>query len=199
MKREEKIQLTKRRIMNSALAEFSNQGYGGSSINNICSVQGVSKGIIYHYFNTKDELFLACIEECFQLLTRYLAEKMQNVEGKVEEQMEQYFTARMDFFGKNPIYQRIFCEAVITPPAHLKKEIQERKKDFDTLNIRILESLLSELSLQSHMTKDEVIETFQQFQDFINVKYPTAELAQHEKKCRRALKILLYGVIDRKE
>ena len=68
MKREEKNQQMRRRIMDSALAEFSGQGYGASSVNNICSAQGISKGIIYHYFKTKDELFLACVEECFSLL-----------------------------------------------------------------------------------------------------------------------------------
>ena len=199
MKREEKNQQTRRRIMDSALAEFSEQGYGLSSINTICSAQGVSKGIIYHYFNTKDDLFLACVEECFQLLTTHLTEVMKTAEGGVEEQLEQYFTARMAFFAAFPIYQRLFCEAVITPPTHLKEEIQKRKKAFDTLNIQILEQLLAPLTLRSHITRNEVIETFQQFQDFINAKYQTAEFEMHEERCRRALDILLYGVIERKE
>ena len=62
MKREEKNQQTRRRIMDSALAEFSKQGYGASSVNTICASQDISKGIIYHYFKSKDDLFLACIE-----------------------------------------------------------------------------------------------------------------------------------------
>ena len=76
MKREEKNQQTKRRIMESALKEFAEQGYGASSVNNICSCEGVSKGIIYHYFQTKDELYLACVDECFRALTEYLGEKL---------------------------------------------------------------------------------------------------------------------------
>lgn len=58
--------------MDSALAEFAVQGYGASSVNTICAAQGISKGIIYHYFKTKDDLYLACVEECFQLLTEHL-------------------------------------------------------------------------------------------------------------------------------
>ena len=69
MKREEKNQQTRRRIMDSALAEFAANGYGGSSVNTICAAQGISKGIVYHYFESKDELYLACVEECFQCLT----------------------------------------------------------------------------------------------------------------------------------
>lgn len=37
MKREEKNQQTRRRIMDSALAEFAANGYGGSSVNTICA------------------------------------------------------------------------------------------------------------------------------------------------------------------
>ncbi len=62
--------------MDSALNEFSKQGYSASSINTICSAQGISKGIIYHYFKTKDDLFLACVEECF--LPAYRIFKKQN-------------------------------------------------------------------------------------------------------------------------
>ena len=199
MKREEKNQQTKRRIMDSALAEFSAQGYGASSVNTICCAQGISKGIIYHYFNTKDDLFLACVKECFDLLTKYLTERMHTVRGNAEEQLRGYFTARMDFFSEHPIYQRIFCEAVVAPPAHLKSDIQKRKEKFDTLNIQILEQLLSQLPLRSHITRGEVIDTFRQFQDFINAKYQVAEFEAHEENCRRALDILLYGVIERKE
>lgn len=42
MKREEKNQQTKRRIMDAALAEFSTQGYAAGSTNTICAAQGFS-------------------------------------------------------------------------------------------------------------------------------------------------------------
>lgn len=199
MKREEKNQQTKRRIMDSALAEFSEQGYGASSVNTICSAQGISKGIIYHYYSTKDDLFLACVAECFDTLTEYLSERMQMAEGTVEEQLSGYFMARIDFFTKHPVYQRIFCEAVTAPPAHLKSEIQKRREKFDSLNIQTLEKLLLPLPLRPQVTKTDVIETFRLFQDYINAKYTVTEFEAHEESCRRALSILLYGVVDREE
>lgn len=204
MKREEKNQQTRRRIMNGALKEFSEQGYSASSVNTICVAQGLSKGIIYHYFDTKDDLFLACVEECFTLLTKYLGEKMEAVRGEAENELEEYFTARMNFFKEWPVYQRIFCEAVIAPPAHLRDEVRKRKQAFDDLNIQILERLLAPLPLRSQVSRTDVIETFRQFQDFINAKFQAAEgtvpeFEAHEESCRKALNILLYGVIDRKE
>ena len=199
MKREEKNKTTKRRIMDNALAEFSKQGYGASSVNTICSAQGISKGIIYHYFRNKDELFLACVEECFSLLAEYLKTKMQTVKGNLEQQLEAYFKTRGDFFIENPIYQKIFCEAIIAIPDHLKEKIKKRKQAFDVLNIQILEKMLEPSSLRPQISKDYVIELFSQFQDFINAKYQVEDFKAHEENCKKSLNILLYGVIDRKE
>lgn len=204
MKREEKNQQARRRIMDSALAEFSEQGYGASSVNTICSAEGVSKGIIYHYFSNKDELFLACVEECFGMLTAYLKQKMQTVKGNAGERMEAYFTVRTAFFKENPVYQRIFCEAVIAPPAHLSEEIQEKRQAFDSLNIEILEGLLSQVSLRAEVSRAEVIDIFRLFQDFISAKYRVAELLlpeyeAYEESCRSTLNILFYGVMERRE
>lgn len=204
MKREEKNQQMRRRIMDSALSEFSEQGYGASSINAICASQDISKGIIYHYFKTKDDLFLSCVEECFDRLTEYLRTHIQLERGSIEERLEGYFTARLAFFQEHSVYQRIFCEVVMTPPAHLKAEIRKRKQEFDELNIRIQDQLLAPVSFRSHITKEEVIETFRQFQDFINANDQMTgagrqDFESREARCRKALNILLYGVIAREE
>ena len=188
MKREEKNQQTRRRIMDSALAEFSEQGYGASSINTVCAAQDISKGIVYHYFATKDALFLACVAECFQRLTEYIRTNMAEQRG-MECSLEEYFAVRTRFFRSYPVYQRIFCEAVISPPVHLHAQIQACKQDFDALNLQILERLLAPLSLRPGVS-------------FINVRCQAAdangpEFDAREEYCRKALDILLYGVVER--
>ena len=204
MKREEKNQQTRRRILESALAEFSEQGYGASSVNTIGNGEGLSKGIIYHYFPTKDDLYLACVEECFQMLTDHL-QSHTNMEGQTaEERLEQYFRVRLDFFEQNPQYQRIFCDAVIMPPAHLEASIQEKKAPFDRFNIDSLNRMLEPVSLRSDLSREDVVDTFRQYQDYINARYQMTgsekiDIRDHEESCRRALRILLYGVVERKE
>ena len=201
MKRDEKKQQTRRRTLDRALSEFSEKGYGGSSVNTICAVQGISKGIVYHYFENKDQLYLSCVEECFQRLTAHLSAALpEEDDGSVEDQLGRYFTARMTFFQENPVYQPIFCEAVISPPARLFEQIQARRKAFDALTIS---KLLAPLSLRPPITKGEVIETFRQFQDFINAQAQASSMparkcfALRDAQCRRLLTVLLYGVTER--
>lgn len=190
--------------MDGALAEFAAQGYGASSINAICSGEGISKGIVYHYFETKDELYLACVEECFQRLTAYLREQMSAAEGGVEAQMRRYFGARLAFFQEHPAYQRIFCDAVVMPPQHMEAAIQERKAPFDALSTEILGRLLKPVRLRPGISWRDVVDTFHQYQDYINVRYQMAgakelDIRAHEDSCYRALNILFYGIIARED
>lgn len=204
MKREEKNQQTRRKIMDGALAEFSQKGYGAGSINTICSSRDLSKGIIYHYFDTKDDLFLACVEECFSLLTEAVKERMEAAGEEPQKQLEVYFNARMDFFERFPVYRRIFCEAVLTPPDHLKEEIRAKREIFDTLNMEILKGLLEPVPLRPQVTREGVITLFRLFQDFINAYYHDRESSghdfeTHEESCKKAIDVLLFGVVERKE
>ena len=204
VKREEKNFQSKRKIIDSALLEFSEKNYGEASLNTICSLGGISKGIIYHYFKDKDELYLACIQECFDTLIDYLSTRIALDEQDIHKCLEKYFDSRLTFFNENPIYLKLFCSSVINPPIHLKEDILKIKSNFDNLNISVLKTLLKNVKLRKDITIDEVINTFRLYQDFLNARYQDefsseAGLHEHEKKCNLSLNILLYGVIQRED
>lgn len=48
---------TKERIIQQALLYFSQHDYERTSLNDIAKALGVTKGAIYHYFDSKEELF----------------------------------------------------------------------------------------------------------------------------------------------
>ena len=59
MNKNEKTERTVAKIMESAMTEFGTNGYAGGTVNNICKA-GINKGLVYHNFSGKDELFLIC-------------------------------------------------------------------------------------------------------------------------------------------
>ncbi|HBR09513.1 MAG TPA: TetR/AcrR family transcriptional regulator [Clostridiales bacterium] len=202
MRRDEKNLLSRRKILDSAFEEFGNQGYGLSSVNTICTAGDISKGILYHYFKDKDELYLVCIREMFDSLTEHLQNELSNVSGTKEARLERYFDARLRFFRENPLHHNLFCDVIVAPPAHLAQAISEIKADFDTLNISVLTELLQSARLRSDITIQSAVETFRLYQDFVNARYQmepagALDLEKHEKICKRSLSILLYGVIER--
>src|SRR5580704_1088375 len=51
----------RRQIMDGARQVFLSAGFDGASMNDVARAAGVSKGTLYAYFNSKDELFEAII------------------------------------------------------------------------------------------------------------------------------------------
>lgn len=205
MKREEKNALSRQRILTAAMKEFSAHGYEGASLNAVCAENEISKGIIYHYFKDKDELYLVCVEECFQALTGYLAEARGTFTGTTQQQLNQYFDVRLRFFVGEPLYLGIFVDAVLNSPLHLSESISEIRKDFDLLNISILTNLLSGAALQPGIRISEFVEDFEMYMDYFNIRFQKTlkdsdsgeeALQKHEEQCHRQLKILLYGILS---
>ena len=66
--REQKINL----IMQTALELFANEGYYPTSISRIAQKAGISKGLMYNYFESKEDLILAIIGNGIGKLTESL-------------------------------------------------------------------------------------------------------------------------------
>lgn len=56
-------QAKERRILDSALKVFADQGYSGASMDAIAALAGVSKPTLYQYFGSKEQLFAAIMVE----------------------------------------------------------------------------------------------------------------------------------------
>ena len=62
---------TKQRILDSALKEFSTKGYDGARVDDIMRLAEVSKNLIYHYFDSKERLFITVLEAAYENLHAY--------------------------------------------------------------------------------------------------------------------------------
>jgi TetR/AcrR family transcriptional regulator len=57
------------RILNAALKEFAQKGYENASTNEIVKLAGISKGLLFHYFNNKRELYLFLYNHFVEVLS----------------------------------------------------------------------------------------------------------------------------------
>ena len=74
--------------METALEDFSQEGYEGASLSTVFVEKGISKEIVYHHFKDKDMLYLLCVEECFRSLTGTLARTAEALFGDPEEMLQ---------------------------------------------------------------------------------------------------------------
>jgi AcrR family transcriptional regulator len=54
------------RILEQAVDVFAERGYGTATVDEICRRAGLSKGALYSYFPSKQELFVAASQEVFE-------------------------------------------------------------------------------------------------------------------------------------
>ena len=208
MKQQEKKQLSQDKILNAAIVEFGTKSYENASLNNICNDNKISKGLIYHYFKNKDELYLCCIKTCFDELTRFL-DSEKYVFTDFQKDINHYLALRYRFFHENPYYSNIFFNTVLQPPMHLKEQIKEIRKDFDAQGLLYYKNALKNIDLREDITEEEAIEYFFIFQEMFNGYFQSKAyencdfnslIEAHEMKLSKILNIMLYGIVkERKE
>ena len=59
---------TRERILVRATAEFAARGYAGARVDTIARRCGLAKNMLYHYFGSKEGLFIAVLERMYETL-----------------------------------------------------------------------------------------------------------------------------------
>jgi AcrR family transcriptional regulator len=63
-------------ILNAALAEFGAHDFDAASLDRIVAAAGISKGGLYEYIASKEELYLYCMEQTWSALYHYIKEQV---------------------------------------------------------------------------------------------------------------------------
>jgi AcrR family transcriptional regulator len=91
--REEKIAL----IMDTALEHFANEGYFSTTINHIARHAGISKGLLYNYFESKEALLKAIILKSIAEVLNYFDI---NRDGYLSEEEFEFFIRKINVMLK---------------------------------------------------------------------------------------------------
>ena len=78
-----------RELLEAALAVFSQRGFRNTRLDDVAEAAGVTKGAIYHYFDTKEELLLSVIEHYQSLAFGRAEEALANRGLSAAERIEQ--------------------------------------------------------------------------------------------------------------
>lgn len=198
MKKELKTQLTRERIIEAALIEFSQKGYKAFGINELCKNHKISKGILYHNFSGKSEIYLACVRESFQKAVSIIRGESGGISSLVE-----YMERRHRFSKDFPHHSHVFFEAWLTAPAEIADEVAQEKAVFEDLNRQVSEKLLVESTLKDHISQEEALYYLTFIQQLFRSYYlaasgsqETSSLAsQYENNLQKVLHLMIYGIL----
>ena len=88
----EKSQAMIEKILSTASQLFIHNGYEKTSVQNIAQTASISKGAIYHHFQSKDEILFAVLKQGYQLMEKELLDWLESTNHLTgREQLKEIF------------------------------------------------------------------------------------------------------------
>jgi AcrR family transcriptional regulator len=93
----------------------------------VASEAGVSPGLAYHYFPSKDAIFLALVRQLVRPADELLA-IVQRIPGTPRDRLKRILTAMLERRRENPDFYQFFYQAVASDslPADLREQIKQQ-------------------------------------------------------------------------
>src|SRR5579884_2292008 len=93
-------------ILSAAASEFARKGFAGARVHAIAAEAGVNIALLYYYFDTKEELYTAVLEQLFADWAERVTNALQQ-EGSSKQKLIAYLEAYFDFVAESPHRPRL--------------------------------------------------------------------------------------------
>lgn len=131
-------------ILNAALKEFATKGFDKASTNVIAKESGISKGLMFHYVNSKKDLFLFLYDYCTDMINKEYFELMNFNEQDIFERLRQSYLLQIELLQKHPWIFEFNKVITITKSEEINKELEERTKGKQSLCYETMFNLIDE-------------------------------------------------------
>lgn len=117
----------KQAIMDIALEHFAEQGYEKASTNRMIRQAGISKGILFHYFSSKKNLYVTVLDHCLNHLDSFMKEEQAKLPADLFKRIMLISKMKMRFFLQYPLMYKLIVEAFSSQAlGELSEEIGKR-------------------------------------------------------------------------
>ena len=123
------------RIINAAIKEFAQKGYDNASTNEIVKEAGISKGLLFHYFGNKKQMFLFLFDHCYVLIADHFYQKIDLTETDFFTRIRQAVIIKMELLTTYPELFKFIEEAYLEDSPEVKIEVDKKIKELNDVNI----------------------------------------------------------------
>lgn len=198
-------QLAKRRrteILAHATRVFAERSYRHTDVEMIAAAAGVSKGTVYRYFPTKEDLFLSTVDDAMQRLQARVDAAMRNA-GDFDQGISHPtyvgIEAHLSFFNENPEV----VELLIQERAEFKDRAEPSFQVYLQRNRPAWKSMGDELRRQGRLRDigSDAIHDFmvQLIYGTMFINYFRGSQTGIQEQARRMTDIVLWGILSETE
>lgn len=104
------------RILKGALKLFAFKGYDATSVREICEAAGITKPTLYHFYGSKEGVYLALVEGALSEFRLKVGEELGRP-GTTEERLKRVARAYFESASRRPDLTRFLFGLVHNPPS----------------------------------------------------------------------------------
>lgn len=123
------------RIMNAAIKEFAQKGYDHASTNKMVQEAGISKGLLFHYFGNKKQLYLFLFDHFYGIIAVAFYKRMDLTETDFFVRIRQGVILKIELQNKYPDIFRFFEKAALEDSTEVKAELEKKIMEHNNSNI----------------------------------------------------------------
>ncbi|CAM5430225.1 TetR/AcrR family transcriptional regulator [Eoetvoesiella caeni] len=117
---------TQAALIQAAISEFSRNGFAGARVDEIARTAGVNKQLVYHYFNSKQGLYLVALESVYSEIRE--KEKQLSLEAlEPLEAMSQLVAFSFDYLAEHPEFIALLTDENRNRASHILESNVLRK------------------------------------------------------------------------
>ncbi|WP_157888179.1 TetR/AcrR family transcriptional regulator [Bacillus marinisedimentorum] len=168
----------KNRIIQVCVEEFARHGYKNASTNTITSRADISKGILFHYFKNKKNLYLFVVEHSIDFIFGRIMKDTKSLEDdSVDffENVKSFIIRKLEMAVLYPHEYQIIMTAVYQPPPSLKDELMQlimsKRETMEPVNTQYIFQFLKDDMLVDGLPRDKAIEITMALFEYLGNKY----------------------------
>ena len=162
----------KQKIIDAAIEEFALNGYRNGSTNEIIKKAEISKGILFHYFKNKKNLYLYILDYSIDYYSRFFYGYIENLgNDDIFEIIKEISIKKLELFSGSPTMYEFIAKAFISYPEELEEEIRKRYEDVLVNSFGQISSKLDMKRFRENIDKNKAMEVIMFTLDGLTNKY----------------------------
>jgi len=117
------------RIIQGAIEEFARHGYESASANRIVQRAGISKGSLFTYFASKDDLYIYSADYVLKQIIPLIEKRLAEMPADILRRLSLLAESIIDIYIKNPLYYKFFMGILDSSAFHLRQQLLKRNAE----------------------------------------------------------------------
>ena len=168
----------RQRILNAAMKEFAAKGYDDASTNAIVEQAGISKGLLFHYFKNKKQLFLYLYRHSVELISSQVMARIDFNETDVFKKLHDVQIVKFDLIRMHPDIMEFLQNAYLEQSPDVRQDLQSSGRELLQQNISRVFQNIDYTLFRSDIDPGSIINTVVwAFEGFANDTLRKAKMA----------------------